>query len=273
MKLKSVSTARYNRNPIVEVVTQVRFQKLPIINDPNFAQDQLKTLFAAVGHPNLTEERGLAVSLKQASIEETGDKESELSKTEIPATYHYRNDDDTSRFSVNPEFFAFSSSRYSEWSRFIEVAMEGYGVFRKALPDLLIDRVGLRYKDLIDRDELGLSSQPWGELLSPSLVGIFANDLFSDSKYNVGDVHHAAQSILKLEDCHLLLQTALLISREEVRREAFLIDSDFYHQAPAHLLNAETVGETLNSLHKNASALFRSCIRDTLHLALGPQPR
>lgn len=82
-----------------------------------------------------------------------------------------------------------------------------------------------------------------------------------------------SQSVLKLDNSMVFLQSSLLRSLEGSRR-AFMIDADFYNDSglEADLLgNDASLELRLNTLHENAGALFRRGITDTLHNALRPR--
>jgi uncharacterized protein (TIGR04255 family) len=136
-----------------------------------------------------------------------------------------------------------------------------------------LQRIGLRYRDLIEREALGLNNIPWKDLVSPFVAGIFASEeLFEEeiSEYDTAQIEQSGQIQLRLKECNVLLQTALLRSNSQPPTHAFLIDSDFFHDAQNQQLNRMELQQNLETLHDNAGAVFRACIRKPLHDALGP---
>jgi uncharacterized protein (TIGR04255 family) len=133
----------------------------------------------------------------------------------------------------------------------------------------------LRYKDLIEREAIGLAGRPWNELLAPFIVGAYSSpELFEEPPTVQHDqsIQLSGQFVFSLDDCVLMLQTAVLQSSDEIPKRAFLIDSDFFHESPARAVTIDNIPGTLDTLHKNSGALFRACIQEPLHAALGPNP-
>ena len=69
----------------------------------------------------------------------------------------------------------------------------------------------------------------------------------------------------------LLVHSAMLRSSHGIAQSAFLIDSDFFRESPRYELSNASIPENLEALHSNADALFRRCITEVLHHALGPK--
>lgn len=135
-------------------------------------------------------------------------------------------------------------------------------------------RLGLRYRDVIEREPLNLAGTPWHELIRPFLLGplspVALNDL-APPEEDVGSF--ISQATLRLNDCSLLLQGSLLTSVDGDTR-AFLIDGDFFCEGNVDgdiLSNKTNLAASLELLHNNAGVLFRRCITEKLHNALGPR--
>lgn len=269
MKLKPAPRVLYENNPLVEVVCQIRFERIMELQTAPPARFQSE--YARDRYPSIREDRAAALQVVFGPGAEHTVKPPVVQSAAIPVTHHFASDDETRRISVNAEFFAFTCTRYERWENFKRELIDGFAAFQRLYPSLVVNRVGLRYKDLIERESLGLGAVPWKDLVSPTVAGLFLNDLFEDPTYSPGDVQHSSQALIRLEDCALLLQIALLLSSGEKRREAFLIDADFFHERPQFEVSAHGVDETLELLHQNAGSLFRHCIKDPLHDALRPR--
>jgi uncharacterized protein (TIGR04255 family) len=270
MKLIPAPRVVYEHNPLVEVVCQIRFERVMELQTSPPARFQAE--FARERYTVTNEEHAAALQLVFGAGADQSMKPPAVQTATIPVTYHFANSEGTKQISVNAEFFAFRCARYERWEKFKVELSDGFEAFQKFYPALAVNRVGLRYKDLIERESLGLEGVPWKDLLSSSIAGLLSKDLFEDSASAPGDIKHSSQAVIRLDDCALLLQTALLLSNDEMPREAFLIDADFFHEQPRFKLDASTVNETLDILHKNAGSLFRRCIKEPLHDALRPRP-
>ena len=127
-------------------------------------------------------------------------------------------------------------------------------------------RIGLRYRNLLNRKELGLSEEcGWNELINSDLLGILgvpslaANVVGASSEVEVG-LAEVPGALVKLR--HALAET-------EDADDVYLIDADFF---TTDQRGAEDVIGTLDSFHTTAGNLFRWVISDRLHAALDPSP-
>ena len=193
----------------------------------------------------------------------------------IPAIYHFSSEDSTRKLSVSADFFAFSCTKYKKWEAFRDEFTELFGLFNATYANTALRRVGLRYKDLIEREAVGLAGVPWKDLLNPIVAGVLASEEFFEAPLQPDDesrVQQAFQTALALDDCDVILQSALLRSGEAVPRHAFLIDTDFFHDSQSRPLSREGLHGILELLHNSADALFRACLKTRLHDALSPSP-
>ncbi|MDG0065849.1 TIGR04255 family protein [Burkholderia sp. IO2] len=189
--------------------------------------------------------------------------------------YHFTSADNSTRVTLCSDFLALTTSSYESWEDFLPRLLEIVEILAKCYPDAVPKRLGLRYKDVIERESLKLDGVAWHELVKPFLLGPLApNALADDFTPEDSDVSNMmSQSILRLEDCMLLLQSSMLWSLDRQRR-AFLIDADFFTEdavCTEMVRDSSVIRETLEKLHNNAGALFRRCITGRLHDALGPQ--
>jgi uncharacterized protein (TIGR04255 family) len=161
---------------------------------------------------------------------------------------------------------------YQSWDVFYPKFLSLAKCFFANRTEVQPTRLGLRYKDLIEREPLGLDGCAWHELIAPFLLGPLApNSLADEQVADESDViNFLAQSQFKLDDAMLLLQSSLLATADNERR-AFLIDADFYHEGSIQqevLNDSDLLLKQLESLHSNAGALFRRGITERLHDAL-----
>ena len=156
------------------------------------------------------------------------------------------------------------------------VKYERWEAFRKRLQHLvkwLVDlyqpaffsRLSLRYVDVIRRSRLGLDrTAPWSELLEPHIAGELV------PLQAAADVELATRWLrVKLrEDCgHVLLKHGLTLDHS--KEICFVIDGDFFLERQ---IGADGVLGALDALNRRSGRLFRWCIRDELHEAMGPAP-
>ncbi|WP_082239617.1 TIGR04255 family protein [Pseudomonas lini] len=267
MKISPTPRVIYKKNPLAEVVCQIRFER---VTDSSVFAIQFYDALISLGYVNKSEEVSYNVVI------DTSEQQVPEPRTVAgDAIVHFTKEDETWRVSVSPEFLAFTCNSYRDWSCFLPEIIKVVDVFKSSTKTpLVVTRLGLRYKDVIERETLGLADTPWHELINPFLLGALAlGSLSDDEGFDEGGVEsQLSQTLLKLDDCKLLLQSSLLTSVVDSNK-AFLIDADFFHELIGDDLlyqSGEKLEGLLETLHSNAGALFRRGITEKLHGALGP---
>lgn len=270
MKIAPSDRVKYAHNPLAEVVCQLRFDRLGELDsgEPTAFQAAL----SSSAYPNRTAEQPVGISLHVAS---NGPVNVPQLPTPPARVFQFAAADLSWRVSLCSDFLSLTTTRYESWEDFQPRMLELVELLAKCYPHAVPKRLGLRYKDVIEREGLGLTDTPWHKLVKPFLLGPFAPGALSDDSIpdesEIGNF--LLQSRLSLDDCMLLLQSTLLRSING-NRQAFLIDGDFFTENATcleMLRDATVFRDALDKLHNNAGALFRRCITEELHDALGPE--
>lgn len=269
MRIKPLSQrVIYENNPLAEVVCQVRF-----------APVDLNGGVAAAFGTALDREAFPIYRSEDVSTVEVRFDQQDLKSTTSQTTqkiHHYISKDRNWKVALTNDFVALTCLKYERWEKFSESLYKIINLVAAILPGIEVSRIGLRYRDIIDRERIGLSGVPWRDLISNFLIGPFAtNDLLESGEFmNEGDIQSSAfQTILNLEECKVLLQGGLIFSSEG-QRQAFMIDTDFFHAAPeikGCMSDFDLFSAELEKLHKNAGSMFAALIRERLHDALKPK--
>lgn len=272
MRIKSSPRVIYDHNPLVEVVCQARFDRNLQLQAgvPHEFQARIRETY-----PRLRTEQLASIQIISGPSAEPLTEPVTGRQSSVSTIYHFSSEDQERTISVSADFLSFGCTKYVRWENFKAEFISALNAFTDIYPHPVIQRLGLRYKDLIERESIGLTGVEWSELLSPIVAGVFSADNFFDQPLTTPDersIRQTSQSVLMLEECGLLLQSALMSSFGEAPTYAFLIDTDFFHEHPQHSVALEKTSESLEILHKNADAIFRACIKDRLHHALGPRP-
>lgn len=269
MRIEPYKRVVYKHNPLAEVICQIRFAKVASLSAEEEAG--LSTELAAMGYAVPSNEIFLAAP--KIVVAPGGDPQADvvLQQTKVR---HFSSSDGAWRVSVSSEFVALTCLKYESWGTFLPRLLSAERLLNNMRPDALPTRIGLRYKDLVEREPLSLGQTPWHELISSFLLGPLMPDALAVGQTVTGNEVGSllAQALLRVDDCMLLLQSSLLRSNDD-SREAFLIDSDFFHEGglSSDLLSDESALRTkLDGLHAHAGALFRRCITERLHDALRP---
>ncbi|UVE54302.1 TIGR04255 family protein [Burkholderia sp. EMB26] len=270
MKIARSDRVRYANNPLAEVVCQLRFDRLPDweSREPVEFQNSL----SSSSYPERSIEQSFALTLHTS-----GPVNVPVLPPQPGKLYHFATADSTTKVTLCSDFVALTTTKYESWEDFLPRLLEVIAILASCYPNAVPKRLGLRYKDLIERENLNLAGVPWHELVKPFLLGPLApNALVDEFAPDDGDVGNMlSQSILRLDDCMLLLQSSMLWSIDRQRR-AFLIDADFFTEdaiCADMVRDSAVIRDTLEKLHNNAGALFRRCITGRLHDALSPQPK
>lgn len=246
----------YKKNPLETVICQLRFPTiLKISSEPpvDFQEALRKNypLFREI--PPLDVGTGLPPEL--AAIM------SKLMPLPSSKAYELTSQDRAWQITLTQESLALQCTAYKRWEEFRQELETALALLGKTYEPSFFTRIGLRYRDVITRDALGLANVPWRELLSAQLV----NEFHSPSSDAVEGLWH--QLSLRLQgDTKVNLQHGLGSKGGEV---CYIIDSDFY---TAEQTGAQDATRILNYFNRQSGRLFRWCILERLHAAMEPQP-
>ena len=247
----------FQNNPLREVVCQLRFP--PVLEIASEEPAKFQNLIRKK-YPLYERDEGLALS------EELGDLAARLPLAARPALTHKFLVADGSRYvSVARNFVAVSETKYSKWEDFLGQVQLAKTAAEKIYLPAFYTRIGLRYVDLIDRQELGLENVAWADLVNPSLAGILAVE---PPRRFVEGITSNVVLALSLPQCNAVVRMKYGLALVEDRK-VFAIDSDFYTEDRRE---THDVTPILNEFNRIAGDLFRWAITTKLHSALKPKP-
>ncbi|MFY9732395.1 MAG: TIGR04255 family protein [Candidatus Acidiferrales bacterium] len=247
----------YARNPLELVICQFRFPPILKISSepPAIFQDQLRReypLYRAI--PAITLPGGLPAevsNLVEGMISFPGAKAHEFSSA-----------DGAWAVTVIQESLALTCKNYTRWEHFKEHLRLPLELLIRLYEPSFLTRIGLRYRDVIDRSVLGLTDVPWGNLLSKDLAGAFHSAI---APFIEGLTH---QVVVKLQNglARVTIQHGLAQKGEQV---CYIIDSDF--SVTERTEHQDAMG-ILDYFNRQSGRLFRWLIADRLHNAMDPRP-
>jgi uncharacterized protein (TIGR04255 family) len=250
----------YEKNPLAEVICQVRFPRILRIDT------ELPTLFQDRVRPTYPH-------FDQSPVVELGPLPPELSRLAGlgkvlgvgQQKYEFASTDRTSRVSLTSQFLAFSTSVYRRWEDFKGQLVGPLNALIECYNPAFFTRIGLRYQDVIRRSCLGLNEVGWHDLLQDHVLGELAKPGFEKAA-----LHVARDLLLQLDDLGDRVRVQHGFARTgEDPETCYLIDGDFYFETQTERDDATTV---LDRLNKESGRLFRWCIKDRLHAAMDPRP-
>ena len=269
MELKIHSRVFFNKNTIVEVIAQIRFNRLLTI------EESLPTKF----QESLLDKYPIFETTKtfsaQINIVDNSDGNSSISpQEESQQTGSMKNFKDINRIwtvTLASNSLTLSCVKYSRWEEFKERLEFVINQFKRSYPGVKItERIGLRYHDIIDRVALDIQQSCWTSLLQPFLLGPFHATQLIDN----GDIQEKSVeqfngvSQLDLGNTKLMIQHGLVrnIKTDDI---AFRIDFDHY-QANIESFDIGGIINVFELLHSKSWSVFRSCIKTRLYESLEP---
>jgi uncharacterized protein (TIGR04255 family) len=271
MPFPAVDRVIYQRNPLVEVICQVRFPAVLRIDvePPAAFQDVIRHDF-----PVFTETSGFEapLALPPAVAKQLPDSIAKqlgafrMAINSGQKAYNFASDDKDQDWTIvlTRDALSLTANKYKEWDEFRRRLEPAIGALIVQYEPSYFSRVGLRYQDRICRSDLGLEGVSWADLLEPYIAGELGSEGIAP------EITLAArQLVVALPDLRgqVLLQHGLS-TRDETQEACFVIDCDFHSTERTEVTD---VWRLLEGLHGQAGRLFRWCIRPRLHEALDPR--
>lgn len=138
-----------------------------------------------------------------------------------------------------------------------------FDALREFYSPAFFTRVGLRYRDVVQRSKLGLEKSTWSSLLKEHLLGEIAQVGFESLTEEA-----SRNLLLKLPDQNAKVRLQHGFAQLEGSPEqVYLIDCDFF----VDRTEAANIDVALQYFHDKAARFFRWCISDSLHQRMEPE--
>ncbi|MDP1948467.1 MAG: TIGR04255 family protein [Nitrospirota bacterium] len=250
----------YAKNPLETVICQLRFPPILRIDaeSPFQFQEQLRATYP------LFKERQFdaALSLPPEIKKVFGDDIPWAVKSGRLA-YDFYSEDETWTVTLSNEFIALTSKRYSQWSDFKDRLLHAVDSLERTYQPAHFTRIGLRYRDVINRSKLNLKGVEWSALLAPHISG----ELGSVIGKNVQNVRK--ELLVELDNGMGNVRIVHgLTQRPDTDEPCYMIDSDFF---VSEKMEVNSAGERLNYFNREAGRLFKWCVTPQLHNAMEPR--
>lgn len=244
-------------NPLIEVISQLSFLT-PYTSDEGFSAENMSNL-----HESVKDRFPLFDINKTVTVEYQA--ETQASATHEEDLFEFSSIDKNWKITLRKESVSIATPTYECWGEF-KANLDYFiheGLLKHCSPKHL-GRIGLRYRDVINRSELGLDGVPWNELLNRSIAPLFYDD---DIRGNLLGGNTTAN--INLEDHPgVLLANYGLVTFNPTGEECYLIDSDFYIQGEFDYGAAD---EHLGIFNTKSRNFFQWAILERLYRALGPE--
>jgi uncharacterized protein (TIGR04255 family) len=247
----------YTRNPLIEVICQVRFPPILRIDSevPAQFQEMIREafpLFREEDSPLLPELSPELSQIVRASLQQQLPRKS----------WKFTTEDMTWEVTLTRESYTLSTTTYRRWEEFrarFEIVL---GALQSEYRPSFITRIGLRYQNLIVRSRLGLSDSSWADLLQPHITAEYSSLEISPAIQEA--VHRVLIGLSGNGKVNLRHGTARKDGEDEI---VYFIDNDFFTDDKTEVAS---VTERLDHFNRDSGRLFRWCISERLHEAMGP---
>ncbi len=260
MPFPEVERVIYGRNPLEEVVCQLRFPPVLKIDSelPAEFQERIRKKFV-----DFSETINLQLEVPASLQSQIPVELVERLVPQLDAkNYQFSSSDKNWQINLTRYFLALTARNYQRREQFIEQLEAPLAALISIYQPAYFSRIGLRYIDVIKPSMLGLDRVSWRELLKPHILGVLGEP-------NVGNDVSDFEStfVIPLEDKNSNVKILLGFETGENNEHYFKIDSDFYVEGNIAIDAAKDKLEFFGTL---GSRLFRWCITERLHKALAP---
>jgi len=264
MSIPSSPRVVYRHNPLVEVICQLRFPSILRIASADVAdfQDKIRREYPLYGR----QEPPIGFEQMPAEVAAIMERLNVL-KPPGSLTHRFSTVDSKRFISLSADFLAITEGAYERWDMLKTEVRKAEAALQEVYRPAFYSRVGLRYKDLVSRDKLGLTGIPWKELLAPHISGELGATEISDLVLST-----QTQTILQTPEVtggriRLIHQLVTVVGTQE---QCYMIDVDLYVERKEGVVD-ESFG-ILDEFNHIAGRLFRWAIAPRLHDAMGPEP-
>lgn len=246
----------YARNPIDRVICQLRFPTILQIRsaDPADFQEKVRSgypLYQLDSAGQLPAE--VADMLSKFPVSQALERHNHVFSTE----------DSERSITLSANSISLSEHSYERWDQFREELELAIKSVEETYHPTFYTRVGLRYTDIIDREELDLD-MAWHDLINRELIGVLGAEQLRErtqeseavAMFSLGDIVPGAFARVR----HGLVKS-------EDAAEVYQIDADYFTAE-----RSEDVLGILDEFNRLAGNLFRWAITERLQNALGRQP-
>ncbi|HRW07676.1 MAG TPA: TIGR04255 family protein [Caldilineaceae bacterium] len=249
----------YQENPLEEVICQLRFPPILKIETGNLVSFQDGVRFQFPFFETRLIENILPPELREVLPDEFVNALSRQARERI---HDFRSEDSQWQLSLAKDFVSLSTRQYQRWTEFRKYFVDAIELLSQEYQPAFYIRVGLRYRNVIRRSRLNLTDTSWKELLQPQIAAPLNDDHIGEDEVT-GAVHRLE---FRLDDDggRVRVIHGLTNLNDEV---CYQIDTDLFTEERCKVDDA--IGR-LDYFNGRAGRIFRWCITDRLHGAMGP---
>ena len=244
--------------PLVRVIAQLQFPVLTSVNSQDFVAPFQEAIRS--DYPVLRPEQVKGIVFGPNGVKEA----------RSTTTWRFSNVDGTWRVSLAPEFIALETTSYESRADFLARFEKVLHALVKHVDPKVIDRLGVRYIDRLEGDDLE-NLRKW---VRPEVCGILASPLASAARHalceNAFELRDEQAEVLARWGLLPRLATVDPAAIEPIDATSWLLDLDVYRVATRKLQVAEVVEEAKRYAERIYS-IFRWAVTDDFLRRYGAQ--
>lgn len=256
MLFPSKDRVKFHNNPLIEVICQIH-----LVQDLGGHFLQPKLLIAL--HDEV---RALLPLLHKKTVTDlhiNADSQQVTQSDKI--SYEFSSFDGSTKVVFDGESIAGVTSKYVCRESFFETLYKFVDSLFMVVEPCPFSRVGLRYKDVVEKSKLAESCREasWAELINPVLLGTLADPVLLPHIQGM-----QSQMSLKMADGNNLQAFYGLAKNASTNELVFLLDSDCYKEG---VLKYDDAKQFLLVANLHSRNFFHWAITEKLYHALGPE--
>lgn len=262
MTFPTVPRVLYAHNVLDTVFCQLRFPQILRIDaeEPVAFQERIRSEYPLL---NRRAQPDLSSALPPEVAKLIGER---LPLPMRQSAYDFGAADNAWRVTLTGTFLALRTTRYLRWDDFRSRLTPLVTALIEIYQPAFFSRIGLQYRNVVNRSALGLKDVPWRDLIQPHVAGVLASNSVAEEM--VVGINTEDQFTLGENTGRVVLRHGLgrLVPSGE---KIYLLDADFFNEPKIEVLDAI---QQLEGFNREARGLLRWCITERLHNAMGPQP-
>lgn len=242
-----MARVKYIKSTLREVIFQVRFPKIIKLmkEAPASFQEQIMADYPIY-----------SIQQNETVVELNGKPQQQMNEN----NHSFISSSGKTKINLTSSFLAVSTLEYQRWEKFKNEIEEALKKFNACYTIPGIQRIGLRYQNIIFRSQLGLEDKPWADLLDASVLGPLATRDDISSYKTVFELRNS-------DNCFTNRHYELVKERS-TNELAMKLDCDYYYSG---FFKKEDVPVLSDKLHELSQQFIAESHKEELLTAMQPQ--
>ena len=242
-----MARVKYLKSTLHEVIFQVRFPKILKLTEeaPSAFQERIIEKYPIYSVQN-----------NETVVEFNGKQQQQMNEK----NHCFISQSGRTKINLTSSFIAVSTLEYDRWEMFKEEIKRILNIFYDCYTIPGIQRIGLRYINIINRGELGLSDKPWSELFDANVLGPLSSQ---DDIAN-----YKTEFVLKLSDECYINRHYELVRKQATNGLSLMLDCDYYYTG---FFKTGSISDYSDKLHALSQKFIEESHKEVLLNAMQPQ--